>query len=76
MNRPENLNLEQLWSEKDLCERFGIRMGKSHSLTIGYWIRGGLKYIEISGRRFFWEHDIIEFMLNRQQRQRETQGEG
>ena len=76
MNRPENLNLEQLWSEKDLCERFGIRMGKGHSLTIGYWIKGGLKYIEISGRRFFWEHDIIEFMLNRQQRQAQTQDEG
>jgi len=74
MNQPGSL--EELWSEKDLCERFGLRMGKSHSVTISYWIRAGLKYVEISERRFFWEHDVIEFMLERQRRQREAQEEG
>jgi hypothetical protein len=72
MNRPEGLSLDQLWSEKDLCERFGLPMGKSHSVTVGYWIRGGLKCTEISGRRFFWENDIIEFLLERSRRQREA----
>ena len=70
MNRPESL--DELWSEKDLCERFGLRMGKDHSITVGYWIKGGLKCIEISGRRFFWEQDIVDFMLERQKRQRQA----
>ncbi len=73
MNQPESL--DDLWSEKDLCERLGLRMGKGHSVVLGYWIRGGLKYVEISGRRFFWEQDIIAFMLERQRRQREAQDE-
>ena len=70
MNRPESL--DRLWSEKDLCERFGLRMGKDHSPTIGYWIKGGLRYIDVSGRRFFWEHEVIEFFLERQRRQKES----
>jgi len=74
MNQPKSL--DELWSEKDLCERFGLRMGKEHCVVISYWIRGGLKYIEISGRRFFWEQDVIAFMLERQRRQRGTQDEG
>jgi hypothetical protein len=74
MNQPKTL--DQLWSEKDLCERFGLRMGKGHSVTIAYWIRAGLKCVEISGRRFFWERDVIEFVMQRQKRQREAQGEG
>jgi len=67
MNRPESL--DELWSEKDLSERLGLRMGKSHCQILGYWIGGGLKYVDVSGRRFFWEHDIIDFLLERQKRQ-------
>lgn len=51
-------------------------MGKAHSVVIGYWIRAGLRHVEISERRFFWEQDVIEFMLERQRRQREAQDEG
>ena len=47
-------------------------MGKDHSPTIGYWIKGGLRYIDVSGRRFFWEHEVIEFFLERQRRQKES----
>ena len=74
MNQPKSL--DELWSEKDLCERFGLRMGKGHSVAISYWIRAGLKYVETSGRRFFWEQDIIEFLLERQRCQREAGEEG
>ena len=60
MNRPGSL--DQLWSEKDLAERFGLRMGKGgHCITITYWIRGGLRCVEKAGRRFFWEQDVIAF---------------
>ena len=74
MSQPRSL--DELWSEKDLCERLGLRMGKGHSVIVGHWIRAGLKYVEISGRRFFWEQNIVEFMLERQRRQREAQDEG
>ena len=74
MNQPESL--DQLWSEGDLCERLGLRMGKGHSIVISYWIRAGLKYVEISGRRFFWEQDIIQFMLERQNRERQAHDYG
>ncbi len=74
MNQPESL--EKIWSEKELCERFGLRYGKDRCLTISYWIRAGLKYVEISGRRFFFEGDVIDFMLERQKRQREAREEG
>jgi hypothetical protein len=74
MNQPKSL--DELWSEKDLCERFGLRAGKGRSVAISYWIRAGLKSVEISGRRFFWEQDVIDFMLARQKRQRGTQEEG
>ena len=70
MNRPESL--DQLWSEKDLAERFGLRMGKGHCVTLGYWVKGGLKCVEISGRRFFWESDIIDWLLERSNRQKEV----
>ena len=74
MNRPESL--DQLWSEKDLAERVGLPIGKGRSVALAYWIRAGLKYVEISGRRFFWEQDIIEFLLERQRCQREVDEEG
>lgn len=66
-NRP--VTLDELWTEKDLCERVGVRMGKGHSTVLSNWIKGGLKCVEISGRRFFWEHDIIEYLVSRQSRQ-------
>ena len=74
MNQPKSL--DELWSEKDLCERFGLRAGKGHSVAISYWVRAGLRCVEISGRRFFWEQDVIEFMLARQKRQRREVEEG
>ena len=62
MNRPGSL--EELWSERDLAERFGLRIGTGgRCLVIGHWIRGGLVHIEKAGRRFFWEQDVIGFFL-------------
>ncbi len=58
--RPKSLR--QLWSEEDLCERLGLRKGKGHSLALSHWIRKGLRCIEISGKRFFWEHEIVYFL--------------
>jgi hypothetical protein len=61
MNRPRSL--KQLWSEEDLCKRLGLKTGKGHSVLLGRWIREGLKSIKISHKRFFWEQDIIDFLV-------------
>ena len=64
--RPGSLDL--LWTEKDLCQKLGLKMGKDHSIVLGHWIGAGLQCTEISGRRFFWESDVIDYMVERQAR--------
>jgi len=64
MEKPKDLN--QIWSEKDLCERLDLHVtesGKSRQLS--YWIKGGLRYFEKSGKRYFFEHDVIEYAWKR-----------
>ena len=73
MNRPKSL--KQLWSEEDLCRRLGLRKGKGHSLALSHWIRRGLRCIEISDKRFFWEHEIVNFLSERLE-SLETKGKG
>ena len=62
--KPKTLN--EIWSEKDLCERLNLPVtanGKSRQLS--HWIRGGLKFIEKSERRYFFEQHVIEYLWNR-----------
>ncbi len=60
--RPKDLN--EVWTEKELCEKLGIPVnpntGRSRSLA--HWVRGGLPYVEKSGRRFFSEQDVITYL--------------
>ena len=64
MNRPESL--DRLWSEKDLCARLDLPIGKSgHSRQLGNWIRGGLRYCQKAGRRYFLEQDVIDYLWGR-----------
>jgi hypothetical protein len=63
-NKPTKL--DQIWSEKDLAARLDLPVTKSgHSRQLSYWIRGGLKYIEKSGRRYFMETDVIDYLYSR-----------
>lgn len=56
-------NLKDIWAEKEIVEKFGLTEGKTgRSPQIGNWIAKGLPYILISGRRFFLEKDVVEFM--------------
>jgi len=62
--KPKSLN--EIWSERDLCERLDLDVsqeGKSRKLS--YWVKGGLKYVEKSGQRYFFEQDVIEYLWNR-----------
>ena len=66
MQMPKSLN--EIWNEKDLCQRLdrpGTKSGRS--LQLSGWIRGGLEYVEKSGRRYFFEQDVIEYLWRRSQ---------
>jgi len=64
MNKPERL--DQIWSERDLCERLALPVTKSgRSRQLSNWIRGGLKFVEKSERRYFFESDVIDYLWDR-----------
>ena len=61
--------LEEVWSERDLCERLDLPVTNSgRSRQLSNWIRGGLKFVEKSERRFFFEQDVINYLWKRYQR--------
>ena len=65
--RPETL--EQVLSEKRLCDWLDLPVNKQgHSRQLANWIRGGLKYVEKSEKRYFFEHDVIEYLWGRYER--------
>ena len=65
--KPERL--DQIWSEKELCGRLDLGVTKSgRSRQLSNWIRGGLRYVEKSGRRYFFEQDVIEYLWQRYNR--------
>lgn len=65
-HRPETL--DHIWREEELCEKLGLPVGKGgHSRQLGNWIRGGLRYVEKSGRRYFFEQDVIDYLWSRHQ---------
>ena len=61
--------LDEIWSEKDLCTRLDLPITKSgRSRQLSNWVRGGLRYVEKSDRRYFFEQDIIEYLWGRYNR--------
>jgi hypothetical protein len=61
--------LEEIWSERDICERLDLPVTNSgRSRQLSNWIRGGLKYAEKSDRRYFLEQDVIDYLWKRYQR--------
>ncbi len=64
--KPERL--DAIWSEKELCDRLDLPVTKSgRSRQLSNWIRGGLKFVEKSERRYFFEQDVIDYLWNRAQ---------
>ena len=63
---PKPRNLNEIWNEKDLCGRLDLPVTKSgHSRQLSNWIRGGLKFVEKSERRYFFESDVIDYLYGR-----------
>ena len=62
--KPKTMN--EIWSEKDLAGRLDLPLTASgRSRQLSNWVRGGLKYVEKSGRRYFFESDVIAYLWGR-----------
>lgn len=62
MEKPKNL--QEIWTEAELCERLGLpittRVGRS--IQLGNWIKDGLQHVEKSGQRYFFESDVVDYL--------------
>lgn len=55
--------LAELWTEEELCKRLDLPITKSgRSLQLNNWIKDGLKCIEKSGKRYFFEQDVLAYL--------------
>jgi hypothetical protein len=55
-----------VWREEELCEKLGLPLAKGgHSRQLSNWMRGGLPHAEKSGRRYFFEQDVIDYLWKR-----------
>jgi hypothetical protein len=62
-----------VWSEKDLSERLDLPVTNSgRSRQLSHWIKGGLRYVEKSERRYFFEQDVINYLWKRYQGQNKS----
>ena len=63
--RPQKL--DEVLSERKLCEWLELPVNEDTGLSrvLGNWIRGGLKFAEKSGRRYFFEQDVIDYLWKR-----------
>ena len=69
--KPKSLN--EVLSEKNLCEWLGLPLTNSgRSRQLSSWIRGGLKFVEKSEQRYFFEQDVMNYLWKRYQRQHES----
>jgi hypothetical protein len=60
MQKPKSLT--EVWSERELCKRLDLPVTKSgRSLQLNNWVREGLQYVQKSGRRYFFEQDVIDY---------------
>ena len=69
--KPKYLN--DVISEKNLCEWLDLPLTNSgRSRQLSNWIRGGLRFVEKSERRYFFEQDVLDYLWKRYQRQNES----
>jgi hypothetical protein len=61
--------LDEIWSEKDLYGQLDLPVTYSgRSRQLSHWVRGGLRYVEKSSRRYRFEQDVIEYLWGRYKR--------
>lgn len=68
------VSLEGIWSERDLCARLDLPTTKSgRSRQLSNWVRGGLKFASKSGKRYFFDADVAEYIFSRIGKEDETE---
>ena len=62
--------LDHVWGERDLCAKLGLPVNDKtgNSIQIGNMINGGLKCAIKSGRRYFFEQDVIDYLWSRREK--------
>jgi hypothetical protein len=69
--KPKSLN--DVLSESRLCDWLDLPMTNSgRSRQLSHWIKGGLRYVEKSERRYFFEQDVINYLWKRYQGQNKS----
>jgi hypothetical protein len=67
ISKPKSLN--EILSEERLCEWLKLPVTNSgRSRQLSHWIKGGLKFVEKSEQRYFFEQDVINYLWKRYQR--------
>ena len=63
---PKPKSLNEIWEEKELGKRLGLTVTESgRSRQLSNWIKGGLKFVEKSERRYFFEQDVVDYLYGR-----------
>ena len=58
------LALEKIWTENELVEKLGLPIiAKNKSRVISSWVKDGLNCIEKSGKRYFVDEEILEYLM-------------
>ena len=69
-------SLNEVLSEGRLCDWLDLPLTNSgRSRQLSHWIKGGLKFVEKSERRYFLEQDVINYLWKRYQRLNEPDGD-
>ncbi len=62
-------SLDKIWAEKELAVKLDLPITKvGRSIQLGNWIKGGLKCAEKSGKRYFFEEDVYDYLAGRKDR--------
>ena len=66
-------SLYAVLAEGRLCDWLNLPVTKSgRSRQLSHWIKGGLKFVEKSEQRYFFEQDVINYLWKKYQRQNES----
>ena len=61
------MHMANILTEKALANFLEIDLQGGKSRKISHWINRGLKHIDLSGDRYFFETDVVDFFKKVQQ---------
>ena len=63
--------LDEMWTEEELIKKFGLPEKDGRSSHVARWVSKGLVCVELVGKRFFREEDIVAFFNERTKESKE-----